>query len=167
MDFAAAIKAGLKNYGNFRGVASRPAYWYWRLFVLLVSVATTFVPVVGQLASLLLVLPDTSIGIRRSRDAGFSAWWQLLWLAPVALIVWKFQAISQWFTALAVGAFDPQTATDEQVLAWCYLRGFRAVDASHRGHTAVLLHHLASTNKDSSSGQQASRVARTAAIRYA
>ena len=118
MDFAAAIKAGFKNYSNFRGVASRSAFWYWRLFVVLVSVATTFVPVLGQIASLGLVIPDTAVGIRRSRDAGISAWWQLLWIVPTAFLMWKFQAIIQWTTALAVGSFDPDTATDEQLLTW-------------------------------------------------
>ncbi|NCA08394.1 MAG: DUF805 domain-containing protein [Micrococcales bacterium] len=37
MDFVGAIKAGFKNYANFRGVASRPEYWYWILFITLAS----------------------------------------------------------------------------------------------------------------------------------
>lgn len=39
MDFAAAITSGFKNYGNFRGMASRSEYWYWVLFTVLISVA--------------------------------------------------------------------------------------------------------------------------------
>lgn len=37
MDFVGAIKAGFKNYVNFRGTATRPEYWYWVLFTFLVS----------------------------------------------------------------------------------------------------------------------------------
>lgn len=39
MDFVGAIKSGFKNYGNFRGMASRSEYWYWVLFTVLISVA--------------------------------------------------------------------------------------------------------------------------------
>lgn len=90
MDFAGAIKAAFENYANFRGVASRTAFWYWRLFLFIVNIATTFIPFLGTLASLALALPDLAISIRRTRDSGFSAWLQLLWLVPVGLLAAVF-----------------------------------------------------------------------------
>ena len=113
MDFAGAIKAGFQNYANFRGVASRSAFWYWRLFITIVNVGTTFLPVVGQIASIGLFLPDLAISIRRTRDAGFSAWLQLLWLIPVGLGLYALPA------AFAYGSSHPidfETATDSQLV---------------------------------------------------
>ncbi|MEY5016953.1 MAG: hypothetical protein RL431_2 [Actinomycetota bacterium] len=40
MDFAASVGSGFKNYGNFRGMATRSEFWYWVLFTVLVSAAT-------------------------------------------------------------------------------------------------------------------------------
>ena len=112
MDFAGAIKAGFQNYANFRGVASRPAFWYWRLFLFIVNIATTFIPILGTLASLALALPDLAISIRRSRDAGFSAWLQLLWLAPVGLFAIAFPSIVD---IAQRNQIDFETATDTQI----------------------------------------------------
>ncbi|MCX8528623.1 MAG: DUF805 domain-containing protein [Rhodoluna sp.] len=113
MDFAGAIKAGFQNYANFRGAASRPAFWYWRLFLMIVSIATTFLPVVGQLASLALFLPDLTISIRRTRDAGFTAWLQLLWVIPVALFIARFPEIVAFASTHQV---DIETATDSELV---------------------------------------------------
>ena len=113
MDFAGAIKAAFKNYANFRGVATRAEFWYWRLFIVIVSVATTFIPVVGTLTSVAFLLPDLAIGIRRSRDAGFSAWLQLLWLIPFGSM---FYALPQLVTVAQNNPIDPETASDEELL---------------------------------------------------
>ena len=113
MDFAGAIKEAFKNYANFRGVASRAAFWYWRLFVFIVSLATTFIPFVGTLASAAFFLPDLAVGIRRSRDAGFSAWLQLLWLIPFGSI---FYAVPQLVVAVQNNPIDIETASDEELL---------------------------------------------------
>ena len=112
MDFAGAIKAGFQNYANFRGVASRAAFWYWRLFLFIVNIATTFIPVVGTMASLALALPDLTITIRRSRDAGFSAWLQLLWLAPLGLFVSAFPSIVD---IAQQNRIDFETASDAEI----------------------------------------------------
>ncbi len=112
MDFAGAIKAAFQNYANFRGAASRTAFWYWRLFTLIVSIGTTFLPVVGSLASVALWLPDLTVSIRRTRDAGFSAWLQLLWLIPIGLFASQFPAI------VAYGAehqIDFETASNTEI----------------------------------------------------
>ncbi len=112
MDFAGAVKAGFQNYANFRGVASRSAFWYWRLFLFIVNIATTFLPVVGSLASLALMMPDVSITIRRTRDAGFSAWLQLLWLIPVGLF---FAELPSMFAFGEAHQIDFETASNSEI----------------------------------------------------
>ena len=37
MGFVDAIRNGFSNYATFSGRASRPAYWWWMLFVILAS----------------------------------------------------------------------------------------------------------------------------------
>ena len=41
MTFGEAVKAGFQNYVNFTGRAIRSEFWYWALFVFLVSIATS------------------------------------------------------------------------------------------------------------------------------
>lgn len=113
MDFAGAIKAAFQNYANFRGVATRPAFWYWRLFIFIVSIATTFIPLLGSLTSIAFLLPDVAVSIRRSRDAGFSAWLQLLWLLPFGSL---FYATPQLVIAGQNNPIDFETASDAEVL---------------------------------------------------
>lgn len=50
-------------------------------------VAQSFGPLPLQLASLVVLVPWVAACTRRLRDAGFSPWWQLISLAPVAGIV--------------------------------------------------------------------------------
>ena len=88
MQFGDAIKNGFQNYANFRGVASRSEFWYWTLFSVLVSFATSFVDaaigialgnedfvLLNSIAALALLLPGLAVAVRRFHDAGFSAWW--------------------------------------------------------------------------------------------
>ncbi len=109
MNFADSVRSGFKNFVNFRGKASRSEFWYWVLFRVLASAvlgtaenaiwpATTVTTgdlatdltaafsattPLTSLATLLFFLPDLSVLARRFHDAGFSAKWLLLQLAPV------------------------------------------------------------------------------------
>jgi len=103
MNFADAIKNGFKNYVQFRGVASRSEYWYWVLFTVLVSVVLGTIDGVmaagsleqqatdpfamsfslANVASLVFLLPNLTVGVRRMRDAGFSAWFLLVQAVPM------------------------------------------------------------------------------------
>lgn len=102
MTFAGAIKESLANYVNFRGVASRAAFWYWRLFVFLLTLvcsvidqvlakklgfdANLFVPL-EAIAALGLFLPDLAVTARRLHDVGRSGLLLLWQLVPIALAV--------------------------------------------------------------------------------
>jgi uncharacterized membrane protein YhaH (DUF805 family) len=126
MTFADAVVSGFKNYFNFRGRASRPEFWYWFLFTILLSIVATTLeavlwpvptvqdewmqlqntlsqptPITNFLAIALLV-PNLSVTARRFHDAGFSAKWLLLQLIPIAYGVFA-----------AIGAISILSATPD------------------------------------------------------
>ncbi|MFM6981000.1 MAG: DUF805 domain-containing protein [Micrococcales bacterium] len=128
VNFAQAIALGFKNYVRFRGTASRSEYWYFLLFVFLLSlVLSTFdsllqanagvvLPItLSAIASYGLVLPQLTLQVRRFRDAGLNPWLQLLQVIPlVLLVVGLFGFISQkGFEALAtLNAIAEPTLSD-------------------------------------------------------
>ncbi|MBK5207420.1 MAG: DUF805 domain-containing protein, partial [Polaromonas sp.] len=68
--------------------ASRPEFWWFFLFQLLVSVAASIVSErFGSLVNLALLLPALAVGTRRLHDIGKSGWWQLLMLTGIGLLV--------------------------------------------------------------------------------
>lgn len=94
MSFTEAVKAGFDNYANFNGRASRPEYWWWFLFAILVSIAANIIDailgtgVLSILAGLALFLPGLAVGVRRLHDTNRSGWWLLIGLIPlIGLIV--------------------------------------------------------------------------------
>lgn len=92
MDFVTAIKTCFSKYADFNGRARRSEYWYFYLFNFIVGLAIGWVPVIGWIASVALLLPGIAVGARRLHDTGRSGWWQLLALIPVigaiVLIIW-------------------------------------------------------------------------------
>jgi uncharacterized membrane protein YhaH (DUF805 family) len=109
MGFGEAISSGLKNVTNFSGRASRSEFWWFVLFIWIVSVILNFV--LGTLIGLngdstfgtgffivyiLQVLAVIGVGCRRLHDTGKSGWLQLLWLipcvGPIILIIFWVQA---------------------------------------------------------------------------
>ena len=90
MTFAEAVRSGFDHYVKFDGRASRPAFWWWFLFGLLVGIGATIIDaiigtwgVVGGLVSLALLLPNLSVAIRRLHDTDHSGWWVLIGLIPI------------------------------------------------------------------------------------
>ena len=82
MTFTESIKTCLRKYIDFNGRASRPEYWW---FVLL-SIVLSFIPVIGWLIRLALLLPSLSVQARRLHDMNRSAWWLLLLVPPITII---------------------------------------------------------------------------------
>jgi uncharacterized membrane protein YhaH (DUF805 family) len=92
MTFSEAVRDGFDHYVKFDGRASRPAYWWWFLFAVLVGVVANIIDlaigayVFSGLTGLALLLPNLSVSIRRLHDTNRSGWWILIVLIP--LIGW-------------------------------------------------------------------------------
>lgn len=82
--FVEAIKLLFKNYANFTGRTTKSEYWWAFLFLWLVNFVATYIPVVGGIISLALLIPNLSLNIRRLHDIGKSWVWLLMGLIPLA-----------------------------------------------------------------------------------
>lgn len=90
MTFAEAVRSGFDHYVKFDGRASRPAFWWWFLFGVLVGIGASIIDaiigsfgVVSGLAALALLLPNLSVAIRRLHDTDHTGWWVLIGLIPI------------------------------------------------------------------------------------
>lgn len=99
MTFQDAVKSGIHQWMTFEGRSSRSEYWYWMLFVTLVSMALSAVGATLDSGSLLdglivlfFFLAHLSVAIRRLHDLDKSGWWVLLSFVPfiggVILFIW-------------------------------------------------------------------------------
>lgn len=87
-----AIREGGISGLKFIGITPRADFWWFTLAVaMLLAFATLLGEILGalplQIASLVVLLPWIAACTRRLRDAGFSPWWQLISLVPVAGIL--------------------------------------------------------------------------------
>ena len=88
MNFGQAISVCLSKYATFTGRASRPEFWWFFLFQILISIAASMLgDVIAGLVSLGLLLPALAVGTRRLHDTGKSGWWQLIMLTVIGLLV--------------------------------------------------------------------------------
>ena len=88
MNFGQAISTCLSKYATFSGRASRPEFWWFFLFQLLVSLVTSFLgDLINGLAALALLVPALAVGARRLHDIGKSGWWQLIALTVIGILV--------------------------------------------------------------------------------
>lgn len=85
MPFIRAIRSGFLNYANFRDRASRSSYWYWELFLLVLSIATYNNDTLSGLVSLALFVPSVAVSIRRMHDINRSGWWMLVPIYNIVL----------------------------------------------------------------------------------
>lgn len=107
MTFGTAIQTVFRKYAMFEGRAGRAEFWWWILFIALVSAALAILtrmftpigasPYVGRasqpgadlsgLWALAVLLPTLAVTVRRLRDAGYG-WPHVFWvLVPVAGLV--------------------------------------------------------------------------------
>jgi uncharacterized membrane protein YhaH (DUF805 family) len=98
MSFTAAIRSVLAQYAGFGGRARRAEYWWFALFVALVSIVTSILDstlgtdfrsnvtssgVFGLIANLALLVPSLAVAVRRLHDTDRSGWWILIALIPL------------------------------------------------------------------------------------
>ncbi|MET0531317.1 MAG: DUF805 domain-containing protein, partial [Microvirga sp.] len=75
-------------------------YWFFTLFTVLASLATSLVdnvvlsgmPILNSITALAFLLPGIAVSVRRLHDTDRSGWWMLLLFVPlvgaIVLIVW-------------------------------------------------------------------------------
>ncbi|MFM8943014.1 MAG: DUF805 domain-containing protein [Acidimicrobiaceae bacterium] len=79
MNFQIAIRSGFQNYANFKGRASRAEYWWWALFTVILSVLLSSInSSLGDLGSLVTLLPSIAVAIRRVHDVDRAGWFILV-----------------------------------------------------------------------------------------
>ncbi len=62
------------NAFDYKGKAKLKEYWYPFLINVIISIILRFIPVVGLIISLILLIPGITLAIRRMHDAGFTPW---------------------------------------------------------------------------------------------
>lgn len=84
MTFVDAVKTCLSKYADFKGRASRSEYWWYTLFIVLVSLGLSMVnDTVSSVFALATLLPSIAVATRRLHDTNRSGWLQLLVLIPI------------------------------------------------------------------------------------
>lgn len=76
------------QFADFSGRASKYDYWWFLVFVLLISALAEIIsPVLRIFVTVLFLLPFLAVGTRRLNDAGQNVWWQLIYLVPFGFVV--------------------------------------------------------------------------------
>jgi uncharacterized membrane protein YhaH (DUF805 family) len=96
MTFIEAVQKDIRNYSTFTGLARRPEYWWFALFIALGNLALGALDIrtpggtiylgtsLAAAFSVAVLLPMFAVTIRRLRDAG-REWTNIFWLLlPVA-----------------------------------------------------------------------------------
>ena len=89
MTFVKSISTCLSKYVDFKGRASRPEYWWFYLFTVLLSWGAMIVDssqMLSGLVSIAVLLPSLAVGARRLHDTNRSGWWLLISLSVIGLI---------------------------------------------------------------------------------
>jgi uncharacterized membrane protein YhaH (DUF805 family) len=107
MGFTQAVRSGFAHYVTFSGRSRRSEYWFWVLFVIIVTFVAIAIDVmlnpdlmttqmadgtasvsaqggiVSGIALLALFLPGLAVAVRRLHDTDRSGWWLLIGLIPL------------------------------------------------------------------------------------
>ncbi len=78
-----AIASGFRNYINFSGRASRSEFWWFVLFGLVSTILLIWVPFLGWIYALAVLLPTVAVAVRRLHDRDQSGWWAIAWFLPL------------------------------------------------------------------------------------
>jgi uncharacterized membrane protein YhaH (DUF805 family) len=100
MDFMTAVKTCLGKYATFQGRAARSEYWFFTLFMFILSMIASVIAgaslgALSVLPAVLMIglfLPSIAVSVRRLHDLDKSGWWLLIVLVPLLggllLLVW-------------------------------------------------------------------------------
>lgn len=76
VSFFKALELGYRRAPDFRGRSRRSEYWWWVLFTTSINILLGWIPIIGILITLLLLVPTISLTTRRLHDINLSGWWQ-------------------------------------------------------------------------------------------
>lgn len=116
----AAVKSVFTKYATFRGTASRPEYWWWTLFSVVVTGVinafqgdldnpNTAASTLGLVWAVGTLIPGLAVTVRRFHDAGFSGKWLFTLLIPVIAVIVSITQIAELF-------FDNDLAIDADTI---------------------------------------------------
>ncbi len=90
MEFKDAVKSAFSKYFTISGRACRSEYWYYVLFIILVSfglmtisMILPFLAMLSMVFSLATIIPSITVAIRRLHDIDRSGWWILIGFIPL------------------------------------------------------------------------------------
>ena len=116
MTLGESISTCFQKYADFKGRARRSEFWWFFLFCAVSSLVLGFIPLLGQLYMLALLIPHLAVVVRRLHDTDRSAWWLLLLLPlllPIAILGLAILLIMLFVIGLA-SAFG----ADSEIDAW-------------------------------------------------
>jgi uncharacterized membrane protein YhaH (DUF805 family) len=115
MSFGESIRTCFTKYATFTGRATRPEFWFFALFTLIVEIVVAIIDaaigntILGIIVGLALLLPTLAVSARRLHDTDRSGWWILIGIIPligtIILIVFYCQDTR--------GGYQDQAATPQ------------------------------------------------------
>lgn len=83
------------NYATFAGRARRSEFWWPMLFNFILGSILSFIPILGVLFAVAVIIPNLAIASRRLHDTGRAFGWYFIVLIPIVgyilLIIWWAQ----------------------------------------------------------------------------
>ena len=88
----------LRRYAEFGGRSRRKEYWYYTLFLIILSVVAAIIDavlfgaedglgIVGIVLTLATLVPGIAVSVRRLHDTDRSGWWLLILLIPLIGVI--------------------------------------------------------------------------------
>ena len=99
MNIQTSTKTCFSKYAIFSGRASRSEFWFFQLFIFLISIITLIIDVmilgysiddttpINSIFILIIIIPSIAVGCRRLHDINLSGWWQLLYFTIIGIIL--------------------------------------------------------------------------------
>jgi uncharacterized membrane protein YhaH (DUF805 family) len=100
-NFISAIVDMFQRWLDFDGYSSRPQYWWATLFLFLATLVTSWIPVIGVLVSVALIVPQLSMTVRRLHDMGQTGKWMWGYLLIVPYVIAQAIAMAHGGSAYA------------------------------------------------------------------
>lgn len=94
--FVGALKDGFARYVDFKSRSTRPQFWWWMLWSVLIGIVAAILDAslgmgdtgpINMLTSLAMFLPSIAVSIRRLHDIGRTGWWYLIVLVPLVGVI--------------------------------------------------------------------------------